>query len=81
MENGTYQSKWLNSFKATLHECGNPNLWSDENVASCEWVKLSLGLKLSDIFKQKWHDEVSENRLCTNIIIEYLNMSIKWKNI
>ena len=66
MENGTYQSKWLNSVKATVNECGNQNLWSDESVASCEWVKLSLGLKLSDIFKQKWHDEVSENRLCTN---------------
>ena len=66
MENGTYQSKWLNSIEATLNECGNPNIWSDENVASCEWVKLSLGLKLSDIFKQKWHDEVSENRLGTN---------------
>ena len=66
MENGTYQSKWLSSVKATLNECGNQNLWSDENVASCEWVKLSLGLKLSDIFKQKWHDEVSDNRLCIN---------------
>ena len=66
MENGTYQSKWLNSVKATLNECGNQNLWSDENVASCEWVKLSLGLKLSDIFKQKWLDEVFEKRLCTN---------------
>ena len=66
MEKGTYPSKWLNSIKATLNECGNPNLWFDENVVSCEWVQLSLGLKLSDIFKQKWHDEVSENRLCTN---------------
>ena len=66
MEKGTYQSKWLNSIKAALNECGNPNLWSDENVVNCEWVKLSLGLKLNDIFKQKWHDEVSEKRLCTN---------------
>ena len=58
-----HQSKLFNSIKLVLNDSGNPNLWISENIVSGDWVKLSLGLKLNDIFKQNCHEEVFENRL------------------
>jgi hypothetical protein len=64
-DNDVFKSKWITKVKEILDYNGFSYLW-DQKEINMKWLKLTLNQRLKDVFCQKWHSEVSENRLCFN---------------
>ena len=65
-ENCDFDSRWIMKVKGILDNCGMSNIWEDNSQFSSVWLKSSLDLRLNDIDRQNWSDEVYRNRLCFN---------------
>ena len=65
-DNNKHKSPWLTRIKSMLDECGMSNLWDCQCNVNKEWVKKSVSLRLDDIAKQEWSNEVDTNKLCLN---------------
>ena len=65
-DKGDFESRWIKHIKHILDRCGMSNIWTVDVPLNIDWVKLSLNLRLADMYKQNWNDEVNRNRLCIN---------------
>jgi hypothetical protein len=62
-----YTDNWIKYIRTSLDGAGYSEFWVNQNVpGSCEWFKSILKLRLSDQFKQKWAQEVSQSGKCFN---------------
>ena len=59
-----FQFKWLNHIKTALGNSGFYELWESKYV-DVNWLKSVFSQRMSDVFQQKWHDEVMNNSQCT----------------
>ena len=64
--NSEFNSRWINKIISILDSCGFGNVWSEQEYLNTTWIKLALDLRLNDIYKQDWHNEVFENSQCVN---------------
>ena len=65
-ERGEMHSLWIAHIQNVLNECGMGNVWISPNNVNSNWLKNSLPLKLSDMFKQEWHSSVITMSSCFN---------------
>ena len=57
-----FQFKWLNHIKTALGNSGFYELCESKYV-DVNWLKSVFSQRMSDIFQQKWHDEVMNNNV------------------
>ena len=60
----SFRSKWITKVKGLLDMSGLGNVWLEQEHVNVNWLKSALELRLRDIDKQNWHDEVQENSQC-----------------
>ena len=65
-DRGEMHSPWIAHVKKVLNECGMGNVWNLPNDFKSNWLKKSLPLRLSDIFKQNWHSSINNMSSCLN---------------
>ena len=83
--NNKYSSPWINNIEKIFNECGMGNLWLTNHNHNLMWVKNAIKLRLSDMYYQKWHSNVTEMSSCifykmfkNNLILEnyLLNLNV-----
>ena len=76
---GIFQSPWLLKIKSVLDNAGLSYLWDhDLSLVNKFWLKDNLDLRLSDIYKQNWNEEVNEISQCSNYRI--FKTSLQFEN-
>ena len=67
-DQNSYKSLWLDKIHAILNKIGMSNLFIDNNIENVNktWFKNTIKLKLNDIYKQTWSEEVFSNGICVN---------------
>ena len=63
----SFQSKWIAKIESILNNAGFSHYWLDENLlhSNRNALKNNLKVRLSDMYRQKWHDDVWNNSQCT----------------
>ena len=70
-----YKSDWLTYIKNIFDLSGFSNIWHEaptvlsqtkDPAAYSNWVKNAIHLRLLDIFKQDWNNQMYKNRHCSN---------------
>ena len=64
-EQNLFKSPWLTFVENTLNSCGMGTVWLNPNVINHEWLKKSITLKLTDMSKQEWRNEMATKSSCT----------------
>ena len=59
-----YSSPWLKRIESILNLCGMRNVWLNPESFNHDWLKRSINLKLSDMYLQEWHSQISIKSSC-----------------
>ena len=64
-ENNGFNSTWIEKMEAIFANTGLNHIWMNEGDGyNANYIKSALKLKLEDIFKQEWNQQVQENSQC-----------------
>ena len=74
----SYTSKWIIKTKEIIDLCGFSNIWILQNSHNPKWFKNALALRISDIDKQNWSNDVENNRFCHNYRIFKSELSFQF---
>ena len=55
---------WIQYVKNLLNECGYANMWLEADENNTKWLQASMCLRIDDMAKQEWLQEVYNNGLC-----------------
>ena len=69
-----YKSNWISYVKNIFDATGYSNIWfeapciltQNDSTSYVTWAKNAIHLRLNDIFKQEWNNQVYSNKLCNN---------------
>ena len=70
-----YESEWIRYIKNIFNTTGYGNIWYEapivlsqphSSMSYVNWLKKSLRLRLNDIFKQEWYNNLQTNSQCSN---------------
>ena len=70
-----YESEWIKYIKNIFNTTGYGNIWYEapivlsqphSSMSYVNWLKKSLRLRLNDIFKQEWYNNLQTNGQCSN---------------
>ena len=68
-------SAWLNHIKQTLTTCGMGEVWQNPELYKLTSVKKILNTKLTEIFNNKWHNELTVKSSC----VVYRSIKVKFE--
>jgi hypothetical protein len=64
-DSGAYKSKWISYVESTMNNSGLGYIWLNEDPHNITWFKETLKQRLSDIYLQKWSEEISNSGHCS----------------
>ena len=62
-----FKPDWINTMRSILNDSGFSGIWLFQTIPiSVDCLRHNLKIRLIDQFMQKWHEGISQNRICTN---------------
>ena len=59
-------SRWIQNVKSILDRSGFGECWDNQEILNVTWFKRAIDLRLKDIDRQDWLNDVNENGQCLN---------------
>ena len=64
-EDNGFNSTWIEKMEGIFANTGLNHIWMDEGDGfNVNYIKSALKLKLEDMFKQEWNQQVKQNNQC-----------------
>ena len=76
-DNGTYKSRWITFVETTLNQSGLGYIWLTDNPQTRLWFKGTLNRRISDIYLQKWSEDISNSGHCRTYKILKSNLKLE----